>query len=178
MRSFRLTWSKSNDGRFQNDLSDYVGDSIEGMRKLNPFYRLLMIFSLLALAAKFGGLLIQWKEVPLWIMIQVFFLAGVSHFTPLRHEFVKMIPPKIPAKMFLVYLTGALEILGAWDLMNPQNRSMTGWALIVLLILMFPANYYAAKNDIRFRGAKPLSAIQRGVIQVLFIAALYVGAVL
>lgn len=148
------------------------------MRKLNPFYRLLLIFTLLAVAAKFGGALTQWKDVPLWIMIQVFFLAGVSHFTPLRHEFVKMIPPKIPAKMFLVYFTGALEILGAWDLMNPENRAITGWALILLLVLMFPANYYAAKSNIHFRGAKPLSVLQRGAVQILFIVALYVGAIL
>nr|BFD61122.1 hypothetical protein CKG001_32290 [Bdellovibrio sp. CKG001] len=156
----------------------HINVNIVNMRKLNPFYRLLLIFTLLAVAAKFGGALTQWKDVPLWIMIQVFFLAGVSHFTSLRHEFVKMIPPKIPAKMFLVYLTGALELLGAWDLMNPENRAITGWALIALLVLMFPANYYAAKSNIHFRGAKPLSVLQRGAVQILFIVALYVGAIL
>lgn len=105
------------------------------MKKLNAFYRMLIVFSLLAVAAKTGGLLTTWNEVPLWIMIQVFFFAGVSHFTPLRHEFVKMIPP------------------------------------------VFPANYYAAKHDIRFRGAKPLSVLQRGLVQVAFIAALYFGGI-
>lgn len=147
------------------------------MKKLNAFYRMLVVFSLLALAAKAGGLLATWNEVPLWIMIQVFFFAGVSHFTPLRHEFVKMIPAVFPAKMLLVYVTGALEILGAVDLADPVTRPFAAKALIVFLILVFPANYYAAKHDIRFRGAKPLSVLQRGLVQIAFIVALYIGGV-
>lgn len=148
------------------------------MRKLNPFYRLLVIFLTLAILAKVFGLLQDWKEVPLWFMIQVFFLAGISHFTKMRHEFVKMIPPFVPAKMFWVYFTGVIEIAGAFDLMNPDRRKLVAWALIVFLILVFPANFYAAKNNIHFNKAKPLSVTQRGFVQVLFIAALYVGGIL
>lgn len=148
------------------------------MKRLNAFYRMVLIFSLLAVAAKAGGLLESWKEVPLWIMALVFFFAGVSHFTPLRHDFARMIPPFIPWKMFWVYLTGVFEIVGAIDLINPVTRYWAAWALIVFLILVFPANAYAAMKGIPFRGVKPLPVWERGLVQVLFIVALYVGGIL
>lgn len=144
------------------------------MKKLNVFYRVLLILSLVAIAAKFGGL-ISWREVPLWVMIVIFFFAGVTHFTPLRHEFVKMVPPIFPAKMFLVYFTGVIELLGAILLAIPQYRLLTSIVMILFLLAVFPANYYAAEKDIRFRGMRQLSAGARGVIQVLFILALLVG---
>lgn len=135
---------------------------------------MLLVFSLVALAAKFGGA-IEWHEVPLWIMIAVFFFAGVSHFTRLKHEFVKMIPPFFPAKMFLVYATGVIEIAGAVLLAIPQYRLLTSIFLVLFLIAVFPANYYAAQNNISFRGTKALSAASRGSVQVLFILALLIG---
>ena len=144
------------------------------MKKLNVFYRVLLILSLVALAAKFGGL-ISWREVPLWVMIPIFFFAGVTHFTPLRHDFAKMIPPMFPAKMFLVYLTGVMEIAGAIMLAIPEYRLITSILMSLFLVAIFPANYYAAEKDIRFRGARQLSAGARGLVQVGFILALLVG---
>jgi uncharacterized membrane protein len=147
------------------------------MKKINAFYRMLLVFSLVALLAKLVGLLEFWHEVPLWIMVEVFFFAGVSHFTKLKHEFAKMIPPAIPGKMFWVYFTGVLEIVGAIDLIDTRTRYYAGWALIIFLILVFPANFYAAKMNIKFRGKEPLSVAQRGAVQILFIVALYIGAI-
>lgn len=148
------------------------------MKKLDAFYRMLIVFSILALMAKFFEFLKSWIEIPLWIMIQVFIFTGVSHFTPLRHEFVKMIPPFIPWKMFWVYFTGIVEIVGAIDLIDPRTRPYAAWVLIAFLILMFPANYYAALKDIRFRGKRPEPIWFRGILQVLFIVAIYVGGIL
>lgn len=144
------------------------------MKKINAFYRMLIVFSLMALAAKFGGA-ISWREVPLWIMIAVFFFAGVSHFTPLKHEFVKMIPPIFPAKMALVYVTGVIEIVGAILLAIPEYRLLTSIFLILFLLAVFPANVYAAQKNISFRGTQALSAPTRGTVQVLFILALLIG---
>lgn len=146
------------------------------MKKINAFYRMLLVFSLVALAAKFAGA-ISWTEVPLWIMVMVFFSAGVSHFTPLRHDFVKMIPPFFPVKtrMPLVYVTGVIEIVGAVLLAIPQYRLLTSIVLVLFLLAVFPANLYAAQKNIPFRGSRALSAPTRGIVQVLFIIALLVG---
>jgi uncharacterized membrane protein len=144
--------------------------------KINAFYRMLLVFSLVALVAKIAGA-ISWQEVPLWIMVLVFFSAGVSHFTPLRHDFVKMIPPFFPAKarMPLVHVTGVIEIVGAIFLAIPQYRLLTSILLVLFLLAVFPANLYAAQKNIPFRGSQALSAPTRGTVQVLFIIALLIG---
>lgn len=146
------------------------------MKKLNAFYRMLMIFVLIALIARFAGYLHSWQEVLLLSMTLMFFFAGVSHFTKVRHDFEKMIPPTIPAKMFLVYLTGAFEIAGAIALQISSLQKTTAILLILFLIAVFPANYYAAKSGALFRGKAHLGFMQRGLIQVGFILALYFGA--
>lgn len=144
---------------------------------MNAIYKLLILLVTLAIVAKIFGFIGTWRDVPLWVMIQVFLLSGVGHFTKLKHEFVKMIPAFVPWKMFWVYFTGVVEIAGAVDLMDPQTRPYAAWALILFLIVVFPANYHAAKNEIPFNGVRPLSALQRGLVQVAFIAALYTGAI-
>ncbi|MNJ91248.1 hypothetical protein D3C87_88960 [compost metagenome] len=136
---------------------------------------MLMVFTIVSLAAKAGGLLESWREVPLWVMIAVLFFAGVSHFTPVKHEFVKMIPPVFPAKLFLVYFTGVIEIVGAFLLMSTDYRKMASLALVFFLVAIFPANYYAGVKKIPFRNSPPLSALSRGVVQLIFIVALLVG---
>jgi uncharacterized membrane protein len=147
------------------------------MQKINAFYRVLTVFTGLALIAKIAGLLTEWREVPLAIMIAVFIFSGISHFTKLRFEFEKMIPPIFPAKMALVYITGVMEIIGAILLMMQEHRKITSLAMVIFLIAIFPANYYAGKNKMTFRGAQHLSPLTRGLTQVVFIIALlFAGA--
>ncbi|MNT46565.1 hypothetical protein D3C72_1832190 [compost metagenome] len=86
-----------------------------------------------------------------------------------------MLPPYIPAKMELIYITGLMEIVGALLLMSPRYRAEISLALAVFLVILFPANYYAGKNNVTFRGNAHLPPLTRGVIQVLFILALLFG---
>ncbi|MDG0815121.1 DoxX family protein [Bdellovibrio svalbardensis] len=146
------------------------------MKKINAFYRMLMIFILISLSARFAGFLRSWPEVLLMTMTLVFFFAGVSHFTKARHDFEKMVPPAIPARMLIVYVTGVLEVVGAITLQIPSLQKITAVALILFLIAVFPANYYAAKSGTLFRGKAHLGVVQRGLIQLGFILALYFGA--
>lgn len=135
-----------------------------------------MIFILIPLIAKFAGLLHAWPEVLLWCMTLLFFCAGLTHFTQARHDFAKMIPPAVPQKMFVVYLTGVLEIIGGVALQIPFLRRAAALALILFLIAVFPANYYAARSGIRFLGKYHLPVLERGLIQVVFILVLYFAA--
>lgn len=146
------------------------------MKKINAFYRMLMIFVLISLIARFAGFLHSWQEVLLMSMSLMFFFAGVSHFTKVRHEFEKMIPPALPGKMFLVYVTGIFEIAGAIALQIPSVQKLAATLLILFLIAVFPANYYAAKSGALFRGKAHMGFIQRGIIQIAFMLALYFGA--
>jgi len=62
-----------------------------------------------------------------------------------------MIPQFIPFKTSLVYLTGLLEILLAIGLLIPKLKVISGWTLIIFLLLMFPANIYASIHNIDYQ---------------------------
>jgi uncharacterized membrane protein len=66
-----------------------------------------------------------------------------------------------------------LEILGAVGLMVPGYSGLAGICLIVLLIVMFPANIKAAMEKLPLRG-KPATALWlRLPMQILFIGLLW-----
>ena len=62
-----------------------------------------------------------------------------------------MIPKFIPFKENLVYLTGIFEILLALGLIIPKLKIVSGWALIIFLLLMLPANIYASINNVNYQ---------------------------
>lgn len=99
----------------------------------------------------------------------MFTLTGIAHFVPkMRAAMIAIIPPRIPAPGFLVALTGVLELLGAIGVLIPSTRAVAAGCLGVLLVVMFPANVYAASQR-----SNPLSTPLgwRTAEQLLFLAA-------
>ncbi|OEJ99837.1 DoxX family protein [Roseivirga misakiensis] len=93
-----------------------------------------------------------------------------------------MIPQFIPFKTDLVYLTGVFEILLAIGLLIPKLRVISGWALIIFLVLMLPANIYASVHKIDFqKGSFDGHGISylwfRIPLQLLFIAWAYISSI-
>ena len=74
-----------------------------------------------------------------------FILAGANHFIN-PPFYLKMMPPILPAHLFLVYLSGVFEILFGVMLLIPRFQKLAAWCLIALLIAVFPANIYMAMN--------------------------------
>lgn len=62
-----------------------------------------------------------------------------------------MIPQFIPYKETFVYLTGVFEILLAISLLIPRFKYISGWTLIIFLLLMLPANIYASINNVNYQ---------------------------
>ena len=62
-----------------------------------------------------------------------------------------------------------LEITGAIGLLVPRTRKLAGICLVLLLVALFPANVYAALNEIPLRGEAPTPLWLRGPVQLLFI---------
>jgi len=98
------------------------------------------------------------------LLAAVFAFMGVTHFVPrVRRGMRAMIPPGLrrpgmPSPAFLVAFTGVAELAGAVGLLTPWPllRELTGIALVVFLILVFPANAYASQHRERFgRAAIP-----------------------
>ncbi len=69
----------------------------------------------------------------------VFVTAGVLHFVaPGTYE--RIMPPYLPFHRDLVYLSGALEVLGGLGLLTERTRAAAGVGLILLLVAVLPAN--------------------------------------
>ncbi len=86
-------------------------------------------------------------------------VAGALHFIR-TDAYLKIVPPYIPARMAMVWISGACEILGGLGLLLPQTRRAAAWGLIALLIAVFPANVYMATNPIE-TGAASIAPIFR-----------------
>ena len=71
-----------------------------------------------------------------------FTVAGVAHFLK-PAPYLAIMPPFLPWPEMLVGISGAAEILGGLGVCFPVTRKVAGWALIALLIAVFPANLYA-----------------------------------
>ena len=80
-----------------------------------------------------------------------FVVTALAHFIS-TEEMAAMIPPSIPYRIELIYLTGVLELLGAIGVWIPRLERLTGFLLVLMLISLLPANIYSAINRIEFGG--------------------------
>ena len=103
----------------------------------------------------------------------LFVVVGISHFTQ-KEGFLRIMPPAIPYPEQVVAVTGVIESgLGAM-LLLPKTRKWAAWALIPVLIAIFPANVYAALTagtpNEAMPGVPPLLAWLRLPVQPLLVA--------
>ena len=83
----------------------------------------------------------KYKLITVLVMSFMYIFVGLKHFTDPQY-FVNITPPQIQHKIFVVYLTGVLEILGGLLILNKKTRMIGAYTLIFLLIVVFPANIY------------------------------------
>ncbi|MEM6326257.1 MAG: hypothetical protein AAF791_03980 [Bacteroidota bacterium] len=100
----------------------------------------------------------RWRAVSLGTLALMFVGAGIAHFV--RPEpFEAIVPPALPAKRSLVYLSGVAEVLGGLGLLFRKTRRAAGWGLLALLVAVFPANVYMATAAERFAHLAPTWAL-------------------
>lgn len=85
-------------------------------------------------------------------MCLMLFLTATGHFL-FTKGMVMMMPPAVPFKELLVYLTGVFEIIAGVLLLSPSLRIVTGWILLAFFILILPANIYAAYKHVNLETA-------------------------
>lgn len=73
--------------------------------------------------------------------------TGLAHFR-YQKGMALMIPDLFPAKMFLVYFTGVLEIAAGIGLMIPALREITAILLILFFVIIFFANINSSKKHV------------------------------
>jgi len=96
--------------------------------------------------------------------------TGISHFTSMKEDFVRMMPPWIPSPRAMVYFTGVCELAGAAGLLLPQFRRTAAYALIAFFLAVLPANIHAARAGVMLRGKPATSLWLRIPMQVFFVA--------
>lgn len=116
---------------------------------MKPLIVLLGIFGLSLLITR---LLNGQMHVPLSGSIA---LSAMLLFTAVGHfAFTKgmamMLPPFIPFKTRLVYITGLIEIAAAIGLLIPRLQQITAWLLILFFLLTLPANIYASVKRVNY----------------------------
>lgn len=139
-----------------------------------PFFVLVIGTVLLRVVGYLGvGRLSSWREAGTIALAIMFVFTGVTHFTAAKYDYAAMLPGPVPDGLWIVYLTGALEIAGAVGLLVPRTRKLAGICLVAYLIAVFPGNVYAAVNDVPFRGEPPTPLWLRTPIQLFFIGAVW-----
>ena len=95
--------------------------------------------------------------------------TGVTHFTSMKEDFVRMMPPGIPWPRAIVYFTGVCELAGAVGLLLPEFRRAAAYTLVAFFLAVLPANIHAARAGVRLRGKPATNLWLRIPMQVLFI---------
>ena len=153
----------------------YAGDPGDDVA---PAFVLIAGWLLLRAAGKLGvEQLASWRAAGRGASACMFLFTGATHFSPMKDEYVAMIPEPLPKSARLIYLTGLLQIAGALGLLTPRFRRLSGMGLVSQLVVMFPANVHAARADIPFRGQPPTPLRMRAPLQLLFIAAVWWTAI-
>ena len=130
-------------------------------------FRLAAVVGLLHAAA-------SWSDALRFAFALMFVVTGVAHFVPRgRAEMTAMVPPRLPRPDLLVTLTGVLELLGAAGLLVPGLVRVSAYALIALLVAMFPANVRAARMHLMVAGRPAMPLSLRLPLQLFWIGALW-----
>jgi len=112
------------------------------------------------------------KVILKYLLAFGFVLAGINHFLN-ADLYLKMMPPVLPAHLFLVYLSGVFEIALGVLLLIPKFTRLAAFGLIALLIAVFPANIYMATNAAMFPEFSLIALYIRLPLQIVLIALVF-----
>ncbi|MEO0543094.1 MAG: DoxX family membrane protein [Pseudomonadota bacterium] len=68
-----------------------------------------------------------------FLFTSLFFLSGVTHFTNIPY-YVSLMPDFVPYPVFLIFVSGAVELIGAAMILLNWRPKLGGWLLVMFLI--------------------------------------------
>jgi uncharacterized membrane protein len=138
------------------------------MQVLLVLFGSLLFFRLLGLAGVIA--FSTWLASARVALATMFLFTAISHFTPMKKDLVAMVPPGLPRPDLLVSVAGVAELAGALGLLFEPTRFWAACGLMILMVLMFPANVSAARRGTLIRGRQATALWMRAPMQVLFLA--------
>ena len=138
---------------------------------VTPIVMLLLLTTPYAVARGLSALTHRDYDVHVAAAIGVsllFVFTGIGHFIQ-TEAMSEMLPPWVPARELIIYATGMLEFAIAAGFLFTSTRRITGWIAIVVLVLFFPANIYAAMNHVAMGGHAwgPVYLLIRAPVQII-----------
>lgn len=119
---------------------------------MKPFYLLLAVFVLSIGISKITTGNWNWSFGGNLAMALMLCFTALGHFL-FTKGMTLMVPDFIPFKTALIYLTGIAEIILGIALLFPSLRAYAGLAIIIFLVLILPANIYAAVYHVNYEKA-------------------------
>ncbi|MEP1448326.1 MAG: hypothetical protein ABJK37_19650 [Paraglaciecola sp.] len=144
---------------------------------VTPIIILFMLTSPLIIAflySKFSDRPLNITKYACWGLGIAFIFFFVGHLVE-TEGMVEMLPSWVPSRLALVYLTGLIELLIGIALFMPRYQPLAAKLAIVVFVIFFPANIYAALNGIGLGGHQwgPVYLLIRGPLQIILIAWAY-----
>ena len=89
----------------------------------------------------------KFKIFSIYTIALFYISAGVTHFT--NYDFFDaIVPPVLVFKSEIVYVSGVIEIVLGLLLCFKKTRHQAAWGIVLLLIIIFPANLYLCFYDV------------------------------
>ena len=88
----------------------------------------------------------KYKLISIFILSLLYINVGITHFTN-PGFFLVIVPDYMPYHLFLVYVSGFFEIILGLLLLFKKTRKYAGIGLVILLILVFPANIFLYQSE-------------------------------
>lgn len=117
-----------------------------------------LLVMLVATALPRGVGVLGWLPTDTWPaatrvgLAVMFVFTAAAHFNRTRQDLIRMVPPQFPSPATLVTLTGLAELAGAIGLLIPVTARWAAYGLMLLLVILFPANVHAARAGLTIRG--------------------------
>ena len=81
------------------------------------------------------------KELTILLISILYITVGLNHFIK-PNFFLEIVPPIIPFKLEVVFVSGFFEIILGILILFKKTRKLASLLIIVLLVSVFPANIY------------------------------------
>ena len=116
---------------------------------MKPLFVLLIVFGITATILKIFYHDWNLDFAGNFAMSIMLFFTAIAHFA-FNEGMAMMLPPFVPYKKVIVYITGLIEILAGIGLLIRPYRHTISFLLIIFFIVILPANIYAAIKKVNY----------------------------
>lgn len=117
----------------------------------------------------------RWRIAALVFVFLWFAIGGVAHFVFTDAQ-MRIVPGWLPWPRAVVLWSGVAELLGAAGLLWPRTRRMAGWGLVLLTLVVTPANVHMLQHAEQFPSVPVWALVARLPLQLVLLALIVWGS--